>query len=107
MWEEVDMFYVGVSHYFATGEGVTIYVASGHEASIRASIPEYFHPGLTILTPAEWIKASTESTGDDYIYVIANMLKSHLPMLWTQLEERASERGFHIDIFMKHHFNYG
>lgn len=96
------MFYVGVSYYYATGEGVTIYVASGNEASIRASIPEYFHPGLTILTPAEWVKASTEGT-DDNIYVIANMLKSHLPMLWTQLKKR----GCHIDIFMKHHFNYG
>ncbi|HBC3930434.1 TPA: hypothetical protein KD853_003579, partial [Vibrio parahaemolyticus] len=52
------MFYVGVSHYYATGEGVTIYVASGSEESIRESIPEYFHQGLTILTPSEWLKAA-------------------------------------------------
>ena len=45
------MFYVGVSHYFATGEGFTIYVTSGSEEAIRKSIPEYFHQGLTILTP--------------------------------------------------------
>lgn len=42
------MFYIGVSHYYATGEGVTIYVASGSEEAIRAAIPEYFHQGLTI-----------------------------------------------------------
>ena len=42
------MFHVGVSHNYATGEGVTIYVASGSEESIRAAIPEYFHQGLTI-----------------------------------------------------------
>ena len=34
------MFYIGVSYYYATGEGVTIYVASGSEEFIRESIPE-------------------------------------------------------------------
>lgn len=47
------MFYIGVSHYYAMGEGVTIYVASGSEESILAAIPEYFHQGLTILPPSE------------------------------------------------------
>lgn len=32
------MYYVGVCRYFATGEGVTIYVVSGSEESIRKAI---------------------------------------------------------------------
>ena len=43
------MFYIGVSHYYATGEGVTIYVASGSEEAIRESIPVYFHGSVVLL----------------------------------------------------------
>lgn len=64
--KEVAMFYVGVSHYFATGEGFTIYVTSGSEEAIRKSIPESFHQGLTILTPSEWLKAATGDCDDEY-----------------------------------------
>ncbi|MBF4436478.1 hypothetical protein ERJ77_18655, partial [Vibrio anguillarum] len=60
------MFYIGVSHYYATGEGLTMYVASGSEESIRAVIPEYFHLGLTILTPSEWLKAAAGDCEDEY-----------------------------------------
>lgn len=100
------MFYVGVSHYFATGEGCTIYVASGSEESIRKSIPEYFQRGLTILTPSEWLKAATRDCNDEYHRHVAEILKTYLPVLWKQIEERALERGCHLEFFMKHHFNY-
>ncbi|MEK1972784.1 hypothetical protein WOB87_06715 [Vibrio parahaemolyticus] len=100
------MFYIGVSHYYATGEGVMIYVASGSEDSIRAAIPEYFHQALTILTPAEWLKAATGDCVDEYNQSDAEVLKTYLPVLWKQIEERALERGCYLDFFMKHHFNY-
>ncbi len=47
------MFYIGVGLYYATGEGVIVYVACSNEESIRAATHEYFHQGLTILTPSE------------------------------------------------------
>ena len=100
------MFHVGVSHNYATGEGVTIYVASGSEESIRAAIPEYFHQGLTIWTPWEWLKAADGDCEDEYPQSDAEFLKTYLPVLWKQIEERASERGCYLDFFMKHHFNY-
>ncbi|HBH7879385.1 TPA: hypothetical protein KDX61_002958 [Vibrio parahaemolyticus] len=100
------MFYIGVSHYYATGEGVTIYVASGSEESIRAAIPEYFHQGLTILTPTDWLKAAAGDCVDEYHQSDAEVLKTYLPALWKQIEERALERGCYLDFFMKHHFNY-
>ncbi|EJL6383365.1 MULTISPECIES: hypothetical protein [Vibrio] len=100
------MFYVGVSQYYATGEGCTIYVASGSEESIRQAIPQYFHQGLTILTPSEWLKAASGECEDEYHQSDAEILETHLPMLWEQIKERALERGCHIDFVMKHHFNY-
>ncbi|WP_234942867.1 hypothetical protein, partial [Vibrio anguillarum] len=102
----VNMFYVGVSHYYATGEGVTIYVASGSEESIRKAIPEYFHQGLTLLTPSDWLKAADGDCVDEYYQSDAEVLKAYLPMLWKQIEERALERGCYLEFFMKHHFNY-
>lgn len=99
------MFYIGVCHYYATGEGVTIYVACGSEASIRAAIPEYFHKGLTILTPSEWIKAGNRDCEDQYHQSDAKILKTHLPILWKQIEERTLKRGCQLDFFMKHQFN--
>lgn len=100
------MFYVGVCHYFATAEGCTIYVASGSKESIRKSIPTYFHPGLVILTPPEWLKAATGDYGDEYHQSHAEIFKTNLPELWHQIEERALGRGCHLEFFMKHHFNY-
>jgi hypothetical protein len=100
------MFYVGVSHYFATGEGCTIYVASGSEESIRKSIPEYFHRELTILTPSQWLKAATGDCDNEYHQYHAEILKAYLPELWKQIAARALERGCHLEFFMKHHFNY-
>ena len=100
------MLYIGVSHYYATGEGVTIYVASGSEESVWESIPEYFHQGLTILTPSDWLKAAAGDCKDEYQQSDAEVLKTYLPVLWKQIEERALERGCYLDFFMKHHFNY-
>ncbi|MCC3857340.1 hypothetical protein IB289_13160 [Vibrio parahaemolyticus] len=100
------MFYVGVSHYYATGEGVTIYVASGTEESIRKAIPEYYHQGLTLLTPSDWVKAADGDCVDEYYQSAAEVLKTYLPVLWKQIEERALERGCYLEFFMKHHFNY-
>ena len=100
------MFYIGVSHYYATGEGVTIYVASGSEESVRESIPEYYHQGLTILTPSDWLKAADGDCKDECHQSDAEVLKTYLPVLWKQIEERAVERGGYLNFFMKHHFNY-
>ncbi|SBS27201.1 hypothetical protein MSP8887_00570 [Marinomonas spartinae] len=100
------MFYVGVSRYFATGEGVTIYVASGSEESIRNAIPEYFRQGLTLLTPSDWIKAAGGDCVDEYHQSEAEVLKIYLPILWKQIEEIALGREFNLDFFMKYHFNY-
>lgn len=76
------MFYIGVSHYYATGEGVTIYVASGSEESVRESIPEYYHQGLTILTPSDWLKAAAGDCKDEYHQSDAEVLKTYLPTTW-------------------------
>jgi hypothetical protein len=100
------MFYVGISTYYSIGEGCTIYVASGSEESIRKSIPEYFHRGLTILTPAEWLKVASGECEDEYHQYNTEILQASLPILWKQIEERALGRGGHIEFFMKHHFNY-
>ena len=100
------MFYVGVTRYFATGEGVTLYVVSGTEVSIREAIPEYFSQGLTILTPSAWLKAATGDCADEYIQSDAQAIKTNLPVLWKQIEELASGKGYQLDFFMKHHFNY-
>ena len=100
------MFYVGVSYYLATGEGVTIYVASGSKESIRKVIPEYFQLGLTILTPTEWLKVSTGGAVNEYHQSDAEVLQTYLPELWKQIEERALGRGCQLEFFMKHHFNY-
>ena len=89
-----------------TGEGFTIYVTSGSEEAIRKSIPEYFHQGLTILTPSEWLKAATGDCDDEYHQCNAKIIKTYLPELWRQIEERALGRGCHVEFFMKHHFNY-
>ena len=100
------MLYVGVCHYYATGEGCTIYVASGDEESIRESIPEYFHPGLVILTPSDWLKAATGDCGDEYHQSYAKIFRTNLPELWHQIEERALGGGCHLEFFMRHHYNY-
>ncbi|CAH6827129.1 hypothetical protein REH77_11445 [Vibrio alginolyticus] len=100
------MFYIGVSHYYATGEGVVIYVASGSEKEIRSAIPEYFHQGLTILTPSEWLKAEAGDYEDEYHQSDVEVLQTYLPVLWSQIEERALGRGCGLDFYMKHHFNY-
>lgn len=93
------MFYIGVSHYYATGEGLTIYVACGSEESIRAAIPEYFHLGLTILTPSEWLKAAAGDCEDEYHQSEAEDLKTYLPILWKQIEERALEKRMSFGLF--------
>jgi hypothetical protein len=103
---EVNMIYVGVCHYYATGEGVTIYVACGSEESIRKSIPEYFHQGLTLLSPSDWVKAHNGDTFDEHYQSNAQVLKTYLPVLWKQIEERALKNGPHMDFFMQHYFNY-
>ncbi|CAK2470343.1 conserved hypothetical protein [Vibrio crassostreae] len=99
------MFYIGVSHYYATGEGVVIYVASGSEKEIRSAIPEYFHQGLTILTPAEWIKAKVMECESEYHKLGVEVLQTYLPVLWSQIEERALGRGCNLDFYMKYNFN--
>ncbi|ASG07618.1 hypothetical protein CEQ50_08615 [Vibrio anguillarum] len=98
------MFYVGVCHYYATGEGFKIYVASGSEESIRKAIPEYFHQRLTLLTPSEWLKASIGES--KYHQSDVKVLKTYLPVLWKQIEERALGRGCQLNFFMEYHFNY-
>lgn len=100
------MFYIGVMHYFATGEGVTLYVVSGNEDSIKEAIPEYFHRVLVILTPSDWLKAADGDCVDEYQKYKAEVLKAHLPLLWKQIEEMASGREFNLEFFMKYHFNY-
>lgn len=100
------MFYVGVSHYFATGEGVTLYVASGSEETIRDYIPEYFHKGLTLLTPSEWLIVANSDSSDEYQQSDADLLQYHLPVLWKQIEELALGRGCHLEFTMTHRFNY-
>lgn len=99
------MFYVGVCHYFATGEGVTIYVASGSEESIRNAIPEYYLQGITLLTPSDWLKAAEDCVDKNHKWH-AKVLKDYLPMLWKQIEEMALDRGCYLKFFMEHHFNY-
>ena len=81
------MFYVGVCRYFATGEGLTIYVASGSEESIRKVIQEYFHQRLTILTPSDWLKAANGDSFGEYEKSHTRILKMNLPLLWKQIEE--------------------
>ncbi|CUB04068.1 hypothetical protein [Marinomonas fungiae] len=100
------MFYIGVSRYFATGEGVTIYVATGSEESIRKAIPEFFHHGLSLLSPSDWLKAAEGGCVDEYLQADAEAIKVYLPMLWKQIEEIAKGRACHLDFFMKYHFNY-
>lgn len=102
----VRMFYVGVSRYYATGEGVTIYIASGSKESIIEAIPEYYHQGLTLLTPSDWLKAASGDGVDECYQSDAEAFKTYLPMLWKQVEEIALGRGCRLDFFMKHHFNY-
>ncbi len=101
------MFYVGVVYYFATGEGATLFVASGSEESIRESIPEYFQQEITLLTPSDWLKAANGNGDDDYHQSHAEILKAYLPLLWKQIEELALGRGCHLKFSMEHHFNYG
>lgn len=92
---------LGVSQYYATGEGVTIYVASGNEQSIRNSIPEYFHPGLIILEASDWLKVANGDEICDGCQSAVNAIKVYLPILWKQIEAGACQ----IDVFMKFHFN--
>ncbi|MFP8966452.1 hypothetical protein ACKC9G_07750 [Pokkaliibacter sp. CJK22405] len=100
------MFYVGVVRYFATGEGVTIYVASGSEESIRKAIPEYFLPLLVLLTPTDWLKAADGDCADKNHQSHAKVLQTYLPKLWNQIEEKALGRDCLLNFFMKHQFNY-
>lgn len=100
------MYYVGICRYFATGEGVTIYVASGSEESIKEAIPEFYLQGLTILTPTDWLKAAVGECTNEYHQSDAEVLKVYLPMLWKQIEEMALGRGCYPEFFMKHHSNY-
>lgn len=100
------MFYIGVVQYFATGEGVTIYVASGSEESIRSEIPEYYHKILILLTPSDWLKALNGESFGEYEQSKAEALKVCLPQLWKQIEEIAIGRGCYLEFYMKHHFNY-
>jgi len=100
------MFYVGVSRYYATGEGVTIYIASGSKESICEAIPENFHQDLTLLTPSEWIKAADGNFADECYQSDAEVFKTYLPILWKQIEEMALGRGCKLNFFMRHHINY-
>lgn len=100
------MFYIGISRYYATGEGATIYIASGSKESIFKEIPEYFHQDLTLLTPSDWLKAASGDCVNEYYHSDAEALKTYLPILWKQIEEIALGRGCHLNFFMKHHFNY-
>ncbi|WP_318493202.1 hypothetical protein [Photobacterium leiognathi] len=95
------MFLIGVSHYYATGEGVTVYVASGNEETIRKKIPEYYHPGLIILSPPDWVQvANGDNTSEKYLSGVA-VLKTYLPVLWEQIEQNSC----HFDISLKHYYN--
>lgn len=100
------MFFIGMVDYYATGEGCTIYVASGTEDSIREAIPDYFHPSLMILTPSAWVQAAVEPD-DQQRQRYVEILKTSLPALWKQIEERASGRGPDVTFFFHHHYNYG
>lgn len=100
------MFYIGVSHYFATGEGCVIYVASGSKASIQQSIPDYFHQGLVMLTPAEWLQAASEHDSDEAHRAAAEIIKRYLPVLWQQIEQNAPKMVCNLEFFMRHYVNY-
>ena len=60
---------------------------------------QYFHLGLTILSPSEWLKAAAGDCEDEYHQSEAEDLKTYLPLLWKQIEERALERGCHVIVF--------
>ena len=59
---DISRAYVAYSLYYATGEGVTIFVAIGSSANhaekvFRDKVPKYFHAGLQVF---RWDDASSE-----------------------------------------------
>ena len=59
---DISQAYVAFSLYYATGEGVTIFVAMGSSAKhaekvFREKVPEYFHAGLQVF---RWDDVSSE-----------------------------------------------
>ena len=59
---DINQAFVAFSLYYATGEGVTIFVAIGSSANhaekvYRENVPEYFHAGLQVF---RWDDASSE-----------------------------------------------
>jgi hypothetical protein len=78
--------YVGISEYFATGEGVTYVIASGTKAQINEFAGPYFSTGLEFYSFEEMKSALIECEGmnetriiDDKHLRAAYVLQTHLP----------------------------
>ena len=82
----MDAKYVGISEYFATGEGVTYVIASGTKAQINEFAGPYFSKGLGFYSFADIKSALIKCEGIDETRIMddkrlraAYILKTHLP----------------------------
>ncbi|MGI2001288.1 hypothetical protein [Shewanella sp. AC91-MNA-CIBAN-0169] len=82
----MDAKYVGISEYFATGEGVTYVMASGTKTQIYEFAGPYFSIGLALYSFADIKSALIECEGMDETRIMddkrlraAYILKTHLP----------------------------
>ncbi|MEZ8184218.1 hypothetical protein ACED29_00160 [Shewanella sp. 5S214] len=77
---------IGISEYFATGEGVTYVIASGTEAQIREFAGDYFSIGLAFYSFEDIKHALSQSEElteelvmNDTRLRAAYVLRTHLP----------------------------
>jgi hypothetical protein len=82
----MDAKYVGISEYFATGEGVTYVIASGTKTQIYEFAGPYFSIWLALYSFADIKSALIECEGMDDTRIIddkrlraAYVLQTHLP----------------------------
>jgi hypothetical protein len=103
----MDAKYVGISEYFATGEGVTYVIASGTRTQINEFAGPYFSIGLRLYSFEEMKSALIECEGMNETRIMDNkrlraayVLQTHLP----SVAELIKQYGFGTFSY-KFHYN--
>jgi hypothetical protein len=103
----MDTKYVGISEYFATGEGVTYVIASGTKTQINELAGPYFSTELEFYSFEEMKSALIECEGmnetrimDDKRLRAAYVLQTHLP----SVADLIKQHGFGTFSY-KFHYN--
>lgn len=84
---EMDEVHVAYVRYFATGEGVRIFLAVGNgyvktERHFKVNVPEYFHPGMEV---------KPLNSKDVEMALVTDLLPQAVVKLFTQDSPRTAE----------------